>query len=114
MDPDTASAEPKRLTFGQLRLTAADPHVPLIGTGPELLLEELVSPELLTVAVFLIVPQLAAVVAAVSVMVLVAPAATVPKSQVNVIPPATGELGEQAAASGPPTVQSRPEGSVSF
>ena len=46
--------------------------------------------------------QFAAEVVAVSVMVLVAFGAMVPKAQVSVVPPATGEAGEQLPASGPP------------
>ena len=37
----------------------------------------------------------------------------VAKVQVSVVPPAIGELGEQAGASGPPTVQLSPAGNVS-
>ena len=106
-----------RLTFGQLMLMllggGVDGQVTVIGTGPEVLLPELVSPVALTVAESLITPQLAVVVAAVRVMVRVWPVARVPKLQVKLMPPATGELGWQMLPSAPPTVQDSPLGRTS-
>jgi len=98
---DIASAVLVRVRFGHCTVTEA----------VELLLAELVSTVALTCAVLLIPEaQSAAVVDAVRVMVLVVPAAIVPKLQVRVVPPGTGEAGEQAAALGPPTVQLRVAG----
>src|SRR2546423_368344 len=54
--------------------------------------------------------QSAAVVAAVRVMVLLPPEATLPKLQVSVLRPACGLVPAQAAASVPPTVQLRVAG----
>ena len=80
----------------------------VIFTGPEVLLPELVSPSELTVAVLLMAGQVPAEVVAVRVMDFVACAAMVPKLQVSVVPPATGEAGEQLPAFVPATVQVRP------
>ena len=73
----------------------------------------LVSTSALTPAVLVMPGQFAIDVVAVSVIVLVAFLAIVPKAQVSVFPPAIGELGEQAPASGPDTVQLRPLGRTS-
>ena len=84
-----------------------------IATAPEVLLAELVSTSALTPAVLVMPGQLALDVVAASVMAFVAPGAMVPKLQVSVVPPATGEAGEQLPASEPPTVQLSPAGNVS-
>ena len=85
----------------------------MIATGPALLSPNVVSPVALTIAVLLMTPQLAAVVTAATVMLFTFPGTSVRKLQLSVVPPATGEAGEQVAACGPPTVQLRPAGSVS-
>ena len=82
-------------------------------TGPAVLLAGFVSEPDITDAVLLIDGQFALLVVAVSVMLLLVPGAIVPKLQVSVVPPATGEAGQHEAASGPPTVQLRPFGSGS-
>src|SRR5262249_32724533 len=82
-------------------------------TGPALLTPGVGSSASVTEAVLLIVPQLAVPVTAVTVMSLASPRASVPQRQVRGVPPATAEVGEQAAASGPDTVQVSPAGSVS-
>ena len=84
-----------------------------IATAPEVLLVELLSTPALTPAVLVMPGQFEIDVVAVSVIVLVAFLAIVPKAQVSVFPPAMGELGEQAPASGPDTVQLRPLGRTS-
>jgi hypothetical protein len=85
----------------------------VIFTGPDVLLLALVSPSELTVAVLLMAGQFPAEVVAVRVMDFVACGAMVPKLQLSVAPPATGEAGEQLALSVPPTVQVSPAGNVS-
>jgi hypothetical protein len=85
----------------------------VIFTGPEVLLLAVVSVSELTVAVLLIAGQFPVEVVAVSVMDLVACGAIVPKLQVSVVPPATGEAGEQLPPSVPPTVQVSPAGNAS-
>jgi hypothetical protein len=82
-------------------------------TGPVVLLAGFVSVPDVTDAVLVIDGQFALLVVAVSVMLLLVPGAIVPKLQVSVVPPATGEAGEQDAASGPATVQLRPLGNGS-
>jgi hypothetical protein len=109
--PNTGSTvrftdSPKAALFAVVALT-------VIVTGPDVLLAGLASTAALTVAVLAIDGQLALLVVAVSVMVLVLPTVIVPKLQVSVVPPETGEAGEQEAALGPPTVQVRPLGNVS-
>ena len=84
-----------------LTLTSAV-QLTVIFTGPEVLLLELVSPSALTVAVLLIAGQLPAEVVAVRVIDFVACGAMVPKLQVSVVPPATGEAGKQLALFVPP------------
>ena len=94
------------LTSGQFTVTVA----------VELSLLRLTSTVALTFAVLEMGPQLADEVVALSVIVLVplgVPGVIVPKLQVSVVPPATGEAGKQAPASGPLTVQLRPAGKVS-
>ena len=85
----------------------------VIFTGPDVLLLALVSASELTVAVLLMAGHVAAGVVAVRVMDFVACGAMVPKLQVSVVPPATGEAGEQFALSVPPTVQVSPAGNAS-
>ena len=69
----------------------------MILTGPEVLLPGLVPRRSSTLAVLLIAGQLVVEVVAVRVMAFVGPAAMVPKAQVSVVPPATGEAGKQPA-----------------
>ena len=77
----------------------------VIRTGPELLLAGFVSLAEPITAVFSMDPQLAVVVTAVRVIVRADAGMSVPKLQVSLVPPATGDCGTQAPASGPPTVQ---------
>ncbi len=85
----------------------------VIWIGPEVLLLAFASPVAVISAVFWIDGQLAVVVVAVNVMVFVVPLAIVPKLHVSVVPPATGEAGEQEAASAPATVHVSPVGRTS-
>ena len=102
---DAVLAWPPAVTMGVVvvltTLTSAAQFT-VIFTGPDVLLLELVSASELTVAVLLMAGQFAAEVVAVRVMDFVACGAMVPKLQVSVVPPATGEAGEQLASSVPP------------
>ena len=93
--------------------TVTSAQLTVILTGPEVLLPGLVSPSELTLAVLLIAGQFVVEVVAVRVMVFVVLGAMVPNTQVRVVPPVTGELGEQLPASAPPTVQLGPAGNTS-
>jgi len=96
-----------------VRLTDTSGQLTVIAIGPALLLPLFVSLLALTVAVLLMPGQLAAVVTAFNTIAFDVPAAIVPKLQVSVVPPATGEVGAHAVASGPATVQLSPLGSAS-
>src|SRR5437870_4392920 len=87
----------------------------LMVISPELLLVLLRSLVEDTVAVLLIAGQLALLVVAESVIVLVGLVVgeIVPKLQVNVVPPDTGLTGKHAPALVPLTVQESPEGRTS-
>ena len=96
-----------------LKVVSGHTQLTVIFTGPDVLLLAVVSVSELTVAVLLMAGQFPADVVAVRVMDFVACGAMVPKLQVSVVPPATGEAGEQLALSVPPTVQVSPAGSTS-
>jgi hypothetical protein len=96
-----------------LKVVSGHGHLTVIFTGPEVLLLAVVSVSELTVAVLLMEGQLPVEVFAVRVMDFVACGAMVPKLQVSVVPPATGEAGEQSALSVPPTAQVSPTGKTS-
>src|SRR5262245_25086285 len=81
-------------------------------TGPALLSPGEMSSESVTVAVLLIVPQLAVVVTAVIVTVFFAFDDIVPKLHVSVEPPVSS-VGEHSPALAPSTVQVSPDGSTS-
>ena len=85
----------------------------MILMGPDVLLPGFVSASELTAAVLLMAGQFPAEVVAVRVMDFVACGAIVPKLQVSVVPPATGEAGKQLPPSVPPTVQVSPAGNES-
>jgi hypothetical protein len=85
----------------------------VIAIGPDVLFAAFTSTSARTVAVFWIAGQFAGAVVAASVIVRVAPCVRVPNVQVSVAPPATGEAGAHAPASGPPTAHVSPPGSTS-
>jgi hypothetical protein len=88
-------------------------HATAIGIGPDLSLLGSPSFSALTTAVFASAGQWLAAALPVRVMVLLSPAAIVPILQVSVAPPATGDAGVHADASGPVTVQVVPVGNAS-